>query len=459
MRHARHVDHEGEDNHEKTCWIQGECESENYLIRATDMHLPKKLILLIGLFAFNAAFAGNACNMNGDWYTSPNVPDIMHFKQTGDLVEGNVDAVSSSCTLLITGMTGENEINFRMFFSGDNCPDYYSDYKGQFSQDCTFLTGSLTIAGASIEPIPVTMYRVPIKIVEPENDKELIITAEPQMPDLTFKARLLSQPGLDANIPPFTWGINFKSIIFQYLVAANEIETVDGLFKPSFENLIDLGNSDYPGRPIKGNVMGGELKVSVTFYKNLHDEKTYLIKGTNPGQLEIESVIADKALRQIACQESRYKQFDARREGGIGMPLIGYSEDGVKGGVGIMQLYRPKPNPEQVWNWRENIKAGKVLYEEKYYAALAWPKTELTLVNKKREKVGLPACKTLPLLNNEQLMKETIRRYNCGVEYRWEPWDEPSCKGQWVVNPSCKIKNSGSDEDYVDKVLACDINK
>ncbi len=55
-------------------------------------------------------------------------------------------------------------------------------------------------------------------------------------------------------------------------------------------------------------------------------------------------------------------------------------------------------------------------------------------------------------LSNEQAIRDTIRRYNGGVEYRWEPRDNPDCEGSWVLYDSAV---SGGDRQFVDNVLNC----
>jgi len=173
-------------------------------------------------------------------------------------------------------------------------------------------------------------------------------------------------------------------------------------------------------------------------------------------------MLTDSMSQQIACQESRYKQFNADREGGIGLPLIGKNDKGKAiGGAGIMQLYNPPPTADQFWNWRNNINGGlkKIRRDENDSKNLH--KTEQARLNKDRKQMELPPCPpNIPTpLNSDQQMRDTIRRYNAGVEYRWEPRDAPNCEGQWLSEPSCIRKGIPCDKDYVEHVLNCNINK
>lgn len=81
-------------------------------------------------------------------------------------------------------------------------------------------------------------------------------------------------------------------------------------------------------------------------------------------------------------------------------------------------------------------------------------------LNADRKKIGLPDCPLgIPYpLTPEQITRDSIRRYNYGVEYRWEPRDGKDCAGQWIISPSCvRHPLNGCDKDYVNKVLQCTI--
>ncbi len=423
------------------------------------MSVIRQIILLTALFCCHAAIAGENCNMNGDWYTLPGPQTVLHIKQTDASIEGKLDGSVGACTMLVSGLVANNDVTYEMYMSGEGCTGYRMEVKGSFNDNCSWIMGSFRIVGEGNITGPVMLHRVPINIVSPDTPN-LIITAEPRMPEITFKAKLLTQMNVNQFIPPFTWKMDFmeKAAGIVLHVRTDEVMTMENSFTPDFHNMIDVNEEKHSERHIETDVMGGELTVKVNYYQNLQGEKKYKFKGTNPGQIEIEKMITDPTLRKIACAESRYKQFRADREGGVGFPEIGGG--GVSGGAGIMQLYSPKPTPEQVWNWRENIKAGMSLYKEKRRQALALPKIELKEVNKKRKLLGLALCKSLPALDAEQLEKETVRRYNCGAEYKWEPWDAPDCDGKWVSDPYCKTRYPDKyDANYLNNVFNCDINK
>lgn len=433
------------------------------------MHFIKKIIITSFFILQNTAFAVPPipnCNMNGDWYLAGNPQVRFHYDQMPVLedimVVGNsIDPICSRVLMSVGFINSSNEVSFWVAGAQTaNCDYLHYVVKANFTSLCAEQKWHITLDDGTTQE--QTFLRVPIKIVAPD-DKELIISSEPRMPNFVAKVELDNPVGLNKMypvIPKYTWGIRIKHDIgadFHANAYLDNVAGANGTYQPNF-NLLKEVQKDGSIVEVPGGVVGGELTLSVEYYQNLHVEKKYsILKGTNPGQAAIEQVITDPTLRQIACQESRYKQFYASREGGVGKLN---TKDGSRGGVGVMQLYDPMPTSAQVWSWRENIKAGIDLYNTKRIFALQHPNIEFKNLNKEREKLGLPACtKELPPLTPEQLSREIIRLYNCGFEYRWEPRDAPNCEGQWVVSPSCAITNPKAyDKEYVDKVLKCDIN-
>lgn len=221
----------------------------------------------------------------------------------------------------------------------------------------------------------------------------------------------------------------------------------DFTFKPDFSQL--------PG------LRGGDLIVTVKYFSNTEDIEPYYILGTNPGKALIEAFLTDKTAQGLACVESRWKQFEAGREGGVGVPLIGQSNINGQwkknGGVGIMQLYDPEPTAEDVWNWKANIRDGIALLNQKRETASGLHRRKLKAINNVRKKKGLPICSidAIPPLNAEQLEREAIRRYNSGSLYDWTGVETKNCEGKWV---EIKPKNKNADESYVDKFFNCNID-
>lgn len=423
------------------------------------MYSIRKMIIISFLTIQTGAFALppiDNCNMNGIWYMEM-IP-VYQFQ-----------VVQSGSSIIITTPTWPPEK--QLIGAGSMLPSgvvsfylegkaKHTNFKGTFIRLCSaMIWQSLNIFGKVEE---YTMLRMPIKIVEPI-DNDLVITSEPRMPNFNAKVVLdnpLYLKELSKDIPTYSWSIQVKHDIGSDMHIDAYLEKVDNdsdSYRPNF-NLLKETKKDGSIVDVPGGVVGGELTLSVDYYRNLHIEKKYtILKGTNPGQGAIEQVLTDKTLRQIACQESHYKQFIAAREGGIGKLN---TKDGSRGGVGIMQLYEPIPRTAEVWNWRENLRQGIDLYKEKIATAHRWPVKEFRDLNKERAEKGLPTCvNPLPPFNSEQLEREIIRLFNCGHEYRWEPRDEPTCEGRWVQSLSCQRDGrTGYDPKYVDNVLKCDIN-
>ncbi|XDF37263.1 hypothetical protein RBH89_09520 [Paracidovorax avenae] len=145
-----------------------------------------------------------------------------------------------------------------------------------------------------------------------------------------------------------------------------------------------------------------------------------LIVGTNPTPTAIrafaDSIGATKVrFRKQLRQESSLQQFRP--------PELWpkYSSDRL-GGVGLAQITRPAPTADQVWNWKENIRAGWALYKEKERNARAYPAAVrrsdefrhlVNAYNQSRAGQGLPPVQvTLPDFTEDQLELDTIRGFN-----------------------------------------------
>lgn len=239
----------------------------------------------------------------------------------------------------------------------------------------------------------------------------------------------------------------------EYKADLPDITTELPAYTPDFNLLRDKSVKTQ----IPGGIMGGYLTIEVELYKTVSDKQTFTIKGTNPGQAAIDQLLVDPIARKIACAESHYQHFDAAREGGVGFPNVGRTKDNVRrGGAGIMQLYDPEPNVDAVWNWKTNITVGAALINTYHKQSMTSHIRERGRLNDDRAVLGLPSCPAnVPTpLSETQVMRETIRRYNCGVEYRWEPRDAPDCAGSWVEYHPQKCLNN-YDRNYINKVLDC----
>lgn len=434
--------------------------------------IKKSLYVLFYLTGItHVSFAGNnTCSLNGQWWDVHSGNQLPIFlKQDGPKISASHPLRDPMCgPIEINGVSNNISFFFEYTFSKPSEKEMCkrSTYvSGKFNTtNCAIVEGTIethvvidNIPHDSITPFK--WYKNIVKITAPDVDKVLIITDEPSMP--TFRAEAaLERPDdfallnasekMKAAEAPFTWSINFQHQLTparKLFDRLPEIATYDPSFVPNF-NLLE-------------GIRGGILTFSVEYYKSMRDQKTYIVKGTNPGKDAIESILNDTISRHVACQESQYQQFVAEREGGIGFPNVGKDQRTNQriGGVGIMQLYK-KTTATQVWNWKENLIEGLNRLDKFRIEAKNAHIKEQERLNDDREELGLPSCpKGIPTpLEPDQVIRETIRRYNCGVEYRWEPRNAPLCAGHWVVYHSCKGgDDDGADLGYVDKVMKCKI--
>lgn len=171
-------------------------------------------------------------------------------------------------------------------------------------------------------------------------------------------------------------------------------------------------------------VRGGVLTVTVSVRVGTAPPITaasagLTVIGTNPSSTQIRAhasaVGANKVrFRKQMRQESSLAQFRSS-----GWPK--YSGDNL-GGVGLCQITRPAPTPDQVWNWKDNVRAGWTLYLEKERIARAYPvsvrggatfRAQVAAWNAQPARQGMPAVAViLPDYSADQLELDTIRGFN-----------------------------------------------
>lgn len=175
-----------------------------------------------------------------------------------------------------------------------------------------------------------------------------------------------------------------------------------------------------PFTQIRGGVLTVAVSVRVGSAAPITAASTGLtVIGTNPtaGQIKAQAnaIGATKVrFRKQMRQESSLEQFRS-----TGWPK--YSGDNL-GGVGLCQITRPAPTPDQVWNWKDNVQAGWSLYLEKERIANNYPinvragatfRAQVAAWNAQPARQGMPALAvTLPDYTAEQLEQDTIRGFN-----------------------------------------------
>jgi len=158
------------------------------------------------------------------------------------------------------------------------------------------------------------------------------------------------------------------------------------------------------------------------------------VTGTNPSVGALLSATPNNdAFKKLMRIESGLSQFLS--------PTCPYFSEDDYGGVGICQVTDPAPTDDQVWSWKENVKAGWQLYQQKEKAARGYPahvrnsvefQTLVTAYNNQRLAKSTAAASTagggqartsneappkpllieLPDYTPDQLQRDTIRGYN-----------------------------------------------
>ncbi|MFT4247479.1 MAG: hypothetical protein QM581_05480 [Pseudomonas sp.] len=145
-----------------------------------------------------------------------------------------------------------------------------------------------------------------------------------------------------------------------------------------------------------GKVIGGKLTVEVKVGSDIF-KRSVVIKAKNPEEqkvIELLGTIDDvKGFEKIIDKESSFKQFIAAD----GEPVLSFD-----GGYGLTQMTNPEPTYEQAWNWKENVKGGSSLYQEKQKSAKSY--------------LG----KDGRTYTDEQLKLETWSRWNGGSYHVWD---------------------------------------
>lgn len=403
--------------------------------------------MIFFLFLISRVFA-NDISGNWRWINSNAKLDLAKFtiREKDSKIEGTLQ---SNCGLgSISGEINKNEIGIDLNIetnSDEDCPTSIQLVAYCGNEDCSVINGSWYDSSHLVGHLTWVKEDKDFYISSPKLGWEFSIDPQLNMPSMSFLVASKYPPA------PLQWSLK------------NVFHWLRGRTYASLPPVITNTNDYIPDISSWGK-LGGNVTTTVIYNPKKNSKiaiGNYRINGTNPGKFLIEQASQNAIQLKIACVESSFRQFEAEREGGEGFPLIGKNSRGKKvGGVGIMQVRHNPIIPETVWNWRSNLSDGLNMYYKFHYYATRFHVNERIRLNAERKLKGLPSCpKNIPSpLTAEQLLRDSIRRYNYGVEYRWEPRDSKDCQGQWIIEPSCKRHpRNGCDKDYVNKVLQCNI--
>lgn len=213
-----------------------------------------------------------------------------------------------------------------------------------------------------------------MRITSPAKDTVFTITKSPEWPSVVFET--------DATgLHNWRWTLGWKTF------KKSGKASTDGNRWDASSVLADLG-----GTLVVRAVAGGKSA-----------GLTVKLIGDNPTEAEVEAYVAaqpnSEGFEKIVVHESKGRHFTKKGE-----PIRSFDN-----GYGLCQLTTPVPQYEQVWNWRQNIDAGLVLFEKKRATAIAY------LSQDGRS------------YTTEQLKYETVCRWNGGSYHVWD-----GTAGAWV---------------------------
>jgi hypothetical protein len=122
-----------------------------------------------------------------------------------------------------------------------------------------------------------------------------------------------------------------------------------------------------PFSAVRGGVLTVSVKVQAANQVLTATSQGLSITGTNPSVAVLAAFVdPDAGFRKLMRVESRLRQFLS--------PNWPYFSEDNRGGVGICQV-TDSPSDDAVWSWKENVKAGWAIYEDKQQHASSYPKT------------------------------------------------------------------------------------
>jgi hypothetical protein len=222
--------------------------------------------------------------------------------------------------------------------------------------------------GAAAPPRPKPV-KPAIEILSPINGTFFAISAEPAMPAIEAKVRIVEVTPDPTSATLFEWKAEIKHDARictngpnRTIKAPDIVATLKGnqSFKPSFNFILGGELTITVKDKVNGKVNG---KVLTAKTKGLR------IEGINPDCQTLRALLP-KLLFQMACHESHLQQFRTLSGSQGRCPI--YSGDKL-GGVGLFQITNPRPTEASHWNWQANLAQMKVILADKTKLARGYP--------------------------------------------------------------------------------------
>lgn len=252
----------------------------------------------------------------------------------------------------------------------------------------------------------------------PDSLGALLMSSEPQMPEIVCEARLR---GFSGGTVIFGWSA--------HLQWTNDADQPDRHFRSLFEGQSNAVGSDTSrwfvdwDDKVRGGVaetLSVNVQVGGKRYQALK-RRPFSVLGKNPPVSDVKAGL--NVDEQVIVFMESYPKWCHFSEG---LPIFGAPH-----GYGLMQLDNPRATDEQVWNWRENRDAGVLLFADKRNEALAFPGRIRARARSGKLPIGFQNATDFS--NEEQLLKEAFQRYNGGTYWNWVPArpNDPQSPGRW----------------------------
>lgn len=225
------------------------------------------------------------------------------------------------------------------------------------------------------------------KWISPASGAKFHIDEDAQFPEIVFEIETDFQG-------PIVWN---WSIVWAAAVSGLRESTKRGKVLKTFTAKGSVtSNEKRWTADLSKQVVGGLLTVKAEAGTSVFKRSVHIL-AKNPTKEKVTAFLATMdsvtGFDVILEQESKFKNFINADE----LPVVSFDS-----GYGMTQMTNPAPTYEQVWSWKENIKVGAKLYQQKQREAKAH------LSQQKRT------------YTDEQLKLETWTRWNGGVYHVWD---------------------------------------
>jgi len=398
------------------------------------------------------------------------------------------------------------------------------------------LTGALTLkasAAGQEDSVPITL--IDLQITTPKENDSLPLGTGPAIPDVMGQVAV---PGFAGDITSvaFNWTLDARGRwVKPVKVNGNKQPYWQDYTEPVAHG--STTGTKLAWSPQAGTIVGGVGRLVVT--ANLpgvkdnpvtSDPRWIDLPGANPDLADAKAFVDQheptyaNTVRHIFCWESwhhTWNQFSPKANSAEGkttnipadwsptQPNPGRlrPQYGFPAGVGVAQL-DPADFPSQQWDWQANELRGIALFHEKLSAARAWSGREQSRLDHRRAavlaavkapraaqhlpplviaRIIVPALSVdqplviariiVPALSVDQVLRDAIRAYNGGHQYRFNADYVIDANGttvtrtgmpQWVEGPGLRWKAAAdlkkpsswvpvaaANKNYVKNVLTC----